>query len=368
MNQYQKELLSLLSHSLFGRQTSVLISNEIVQEARFQSVSTLISDNDYYLLAKNIRIDFAHASLNSVLDGIPFVTIKGFSSAYYYPEPEKRPMGDVDFYVNTDDYDKAVSALLSNGFIPLNHTHERHESYSKGNVTFELHSEIKGIPNGKDGIKTSSKYAEERIRKCLSNVIDTAVRIPTQYGDIVIPDEYHHAVIMLLHVAGHMLNDGGIGLRHLCDWAVFVDKVDLERYRFSLEELGLWTFSCQLTAVCIKYLGLKSFSWVGTFEDSFLESLIEDIMLSGNFGRRDEYRTIMSCLSNNNEYKSFGELTKKVFPIVKRYPVLLPGAVVFWGIRYLIRCITGKRNLIHISDIEQGKKRNDLYKQFKLFE
>lgn len=34
---------------------------------------------------------------------------------------------------------------------------------------------------------------------------------------------------MLLHVAGHLINTG-IGLRHLCDWAVFVAKFSDEGF------------------------------------------------------------------------------------------------------------------------------------------
>lgn len=79
MEAYQKELLSLLSQSLFGIKTDTVISEKVLTEARQQAVSTLISETDYAVLSSNIRVDAAHAELTTVLANIPFVTIKGYS-------------------------------------------------------------------------------------------------------------------------------------------------------------------------------------------------------------------------------------------------------------------------------------------------
>ena len=56
--------------------------------------------------------------LTKLLDdnSIPYVILKGWSSAYYYPKPDNRSFGDVDFLVNKDDIQKCVQLLLDNGF------------------------------------------------------------------------------------------------------------------------------------------------------------------------------------------------------------------------------------------------------------
>lgn len=112
------------------------------------------------MIANNIRVDTAHAELTDIFSGIPFVTLKGYASAYYYPEPIYRTMGDVDFYVMPKCYNEAYRRLKESGFMQSGKEHERHEAFNKGRVHFELHSEIKGIPNGKDGIRVASKKAE----------------------------------------------------------------------------------------------------------------------------------------------------------------------------------------------------------------
>ncbi len=237
MTTTQKQLLSLLSHVLFNSPANVTLTLEIEAEAKLQAVSTLIS-TDYRTLGSSIRVFNAHAELTRIFSGIPFTTFKGFASAYYYPIPAKRPMGDVDFIVKPDCYRETIERLEDAEWKKSDTVHDRHESFKKDRITLELHTEIKGIPNGADGIITTSATAEGRVRGYLSDLISTARTIDTQQGPIIVPDDFHHGLIMLLHVAGHMINDGGVGLRHLCDWAVFVDRVDVDRFRPQLESVG----------------------------------------------------------------------------------------------------------------------------------
>ena len=167
---------------------------------------------------------------------------------------------------------------------------------------------------------------------------------------------------MLLHVAGHMINDGGVGLRHLCDWAVFVERVDVERFRPQLESVGLWTFACQLTAVCVRYLGLPEMDWVGEQDDEFLSSLIEDVLSAGNFGKKEAGRRATLAL----EKTSFAEITRDRYP--QATGLLLPVYMVVNVVRYGGLPITGKRQVIRLSTFAGAKERDKLYNQFRLFE
>lgn len=361
MTTIQEKLLSLLSHVLFNSPTTATITPEIEEEAKLQTVSTLIT-SDYHTLAANIRVFNAHAELTRILNGIPFTTFKGYASAFYYPVPAKRPMGDVDFIAIPAAYDTVVERLESSGWKKLNEAHDRHESFRKNKITLELHSEIKGIPNGLDGIRTAFSTAEEKVRELLSDLIPTACTVETQHGPIIIPDDFHHGLIMLLHVAGHMINDGGVGLRHLCDWAVYVNRVDVERFRPQLESVGLWTFACQLTAVCVRYLGLPEMDWVGEQDDEFLSSLIEDVLSAGNFGKKEAGRETTLAL----EKTSFAEITRDRYP--QATGLLLPVYMVVNVVRYGWLLISGKRRVIKLSTFAGAKNRDKLYRQFRLFE
>ena len=341
----------------------VTINQDILMEAKDQSVSTLIA-KDYITLGNNIRLLAAHAELTSLLSGIPFTTMKGYASAFYYPEPAMRPMDDVDFIVHPKYFVAAVDRLLQNGWERKDTKHDRHEPFRKEKTIFELHTEIKGIPNGIDGIAVDSDVAGDYVRDLLSDIIETAVTVETQQGSVIIPDDFHHALIMLLHIAGHMINDGGVGLRHICDWAVFVNQVSVETFKYSLEHAGLWTFACQLTAVCSRYLGLPKQGWTGEWTEEFLSLLIEDVMASGNFSCKDAGR--MTAL--NLERSSFAKMTRKRYPQAKEHPVLLPVFMLINLTRFAVEVFTGKRKIIRPSTLSKAKGRNELYRQFRLYE
>ena len=60
--------------------------------------------------------DFEHVRICNIMKnaGIPCTILKGFASALYYPYPLMRSMGDVDFLVDTDNFEEA-SKILSLG-------------------------------------------------------------------------------------------------------------------------------------------------------------------------------------------------------------------------------------------------------------
>lgn len=200
-------------------------------------------------------------------------------------------------------------------------------------------------------------------------MIDTAISVETQHGRIVIPDEFPHGLIMLLHVAGHIINDGGVVLRHLCDWAVYVDKVNLSKYKARLKEMGLWIFACQLTAVSIKYLGLKKQPWCEHIDERFLQDFIEDILNAGNFGRKTAGRsTAFKLTKDGNKIKAFAALTEKQYPFCRNNPVLLPIGMVMYVFRYIGTRLTGKGKWVKLSTIKNSKSRMKTYVQFKIFQ
>ena len=369
MTTSQTQLLSLLSNALFGHTTDAVLTDDVLHEAQQHTVRTFVSGNEFAMITNNVRVNVAHTNLAKDLAGIPFVTIKGYASAYYYPKPVLRPMGDVDFYVTPDRYTDAKDALIGAGYRQVQEEHERHESFWKNNVLFELHSEIKGVPNGRDGIRTDSKEVESIVRGYLADIVDTAVRVRIQQGEIIIPDDFHHGLIMLLHVAGHMISDGGIGLRHLCDWAVYAGRVDVSAFRNPLTEMGLWTFACQLTALCTMFLGLKRQDWAGTWDERFLCSLMEDILSGGNFGQKEKIRRGVEnqLFRDRHIASSVVQMTEKRYPVVKKWPVLIPGAVFYEMTRYLFRSLTGQQKPVN-KVIREVRSRYDLYAHFRLFE
>ena len=220
-----KHLLYLLSNSLFKTQLSDFHFANILPEAAKQTVFPLIysaldgecdlsayTTQYYSAISHNVKVIEEHKTLHKLLceNNIPYVFLKGCASARYYPEPLLRTMGDVDLLVNEKDIEKTVCLLDDNDYRTTDDFNGIHiEFKSKNNLTIELHRQINGIPNGKVGQKVSSLF---------SNIFEKAVLVNNEY---LCPSDFHHGLILLLHTASHLTNEG-IGLRHLCDWAVFI--------------------------------------------------------------------------------------------------------------------------------------------------
>lgn len=391
---HQIQLLDRLSCALFGDgRNPETVTLEELKEAKQQAVLTLIEmpkdvAPEYYslhtqILAKNMRVDCEHFELHRLLAarGIPYVILKGSVSASYYPEPLLRTMGDVDFLVKPKDLSKVEMILKENGFRPVEHNeNECHIAFHRNlygvETIWEMHWRPHGVPKGKMG---------SLIEKHLSDIIMEAEKHTVPEGEYMMPTAFHHGLIMLLHVAGHLINTG-IGLRHLCDWAVFVARFSDEEFcdifESKLKEVGLWRFAQLLTQLSIEYLHCPSREWCGTGDREYLENMMSDILDGGNFGIKDKNRINQAKLMTNTSkakvddtslskqfFVTMNEKARRGMPIIHRVPILLPIGWFYVGGRHLVRIAKGSRPTIDVSDMISGAtRRKEIYMQFRLFE
>lgn len=334
-------------------------------------------------VASNIRVTHEHQELHHLLSAndIPYVVMKGAASAMYYPEALLRAMGDVDFLVNKTDIERAGALLEEAGFVPTeDHEHECHIAYHRNqngmHSIWELHWSPSGIPKGEVG---------ELTREYLSDIIEKAVPCIMQDCECLVPAPFHHGLIMLLHTSTHLINTG-VGLRHLCDWAVFADKFSDEEFCELFEEklkaIGMWKFAQILTQLSIRYLGMSAKEWCGTSDEDYLEILMCDIFEGGNFGVKDSNRINQAKLITNSHkasvdetnlliqlIRTMNEKARIAMPIINRVPLLLPVGWIYAGGRHLLRICKGRRPKIDVSDMVKGAtQRREIYKEFKLFE
>lgn len=390
---HQEQLLDLLSSSLFLKESKETeLSLENLNEAKQHAVLSLIDVEmetfpQVYglrsqLLLNNLRVEYEHAEVHKILTeaGIPYVILKGMASAAFYPEPSLRTMGDVDLLVEKELLCKVDEVLSANGFQAVeNNEHEYHTAYHRKNYgstsIWEVHWKAPGIPVGSEG---------EKIQTYLSEIIESAEIKEIPEGAYMLPNEFHHGLVMLLHVAGHLINTG-IGLRHLCDWAVFVatfsDEEFCSMFEEKLKEVGLWRFAQLLAQLSIKYLGCPQKEWCGKNDEEYLEKMMQDIMDGGNFGEKDANRINQAKLMTNTGkgvddtsllkqfFLTMSDKAKRGMPIVTKVPILLPVGWIYVGGRHLLRVMQGRRPSIDVGDMISGAtKRKEIYREFRLFE
>ena len=323
-----------------------------------------------------------HNELHRLMEqnDIPYCALKGVASAYYYPDPSLRDMGDVDFLVAEKDFERAKKAVLSAGFT-VDHGDDPdsfHTCFKRPPLSiWEQHRSVNGVPGGEIG---------EKIKAEINRTIETSELITLDGAVCRIPDAFHHGLIMLLHTASHLTSEG-IGLRHLCDWAVFADKLGSSEFRSLFEDklkgFGLWRFAQILTMVSEKYLGASKKEWaqIPGFTDEQLEAVIVDILSGGNFGRRDmnRYREI-KYISNRGErtvdsknivLQAFGTMNRKVYAdykFIEKHKLLTPLGWIAEGGKYIGLLISGKRSNKNTSVmLKEAAKRKEIYSNMELF-
>lgn len=389
-----KAFLDLVSNVLFENEINVDASvdfNAIYKEACYQAVSSLIFDaatsyldksSDIYkvwykhtlhIFSNNYKIEYAHNCIGEVLskNNIEYTTLKGCRSAFYYPYPDKRSLGDVDFLVRKCDLEKTCKVLEDNGFVKYKSSddHEFHFVYIKDKVCYELHYCFD------DTLCDESNNFTE-------NLIKNAVEIPVLdgKGKIKTCDEVNHAIVMLIHMKRH-LNSAGMGLRHLCDWAVFVNRYTsgefIDKFKEAIENKGLWKFACALSLVANKYIGLPYKEWFGVVDNKVLDWLMEYIYSNGNFGRKDvSFAPLLSQNTNLGRSNLFIQFLISLRNIVcthwkkaQNNIFLLCIGFVYFPVKYLIKSIFGKRKKVNlIETVKTGSEINYVFNQLGFYE
>lgn len=334
-----------------------------------------------FAMLRNSRIHSEHTLLHRYMTqgGIPYVILKGAASAHYYPDPLTRAMGDVDFYVDREDLETAIQLFASEGFAVSGLDHVVHRILRRGRTHMEMHFDPPGVPDGEVGAVVRAYFLD--LRECAVDLQSTLVTCR-------LPSDFHHGLIMLMHLQHHLLAEG-IGLRHLCDWAVFVNTFSGDGFpalfRDRLRAVGLWRLARLLSLSAVLYIGLPEQDWMreDSGDDEIARLLMSDIMAGGNFGKKDRQRAYEGMFIsnrgkdgvNNNRmgegFRSLNRITRAKCPFTRRAPLLLPIGWIAVLFGYLFRNVKRNKTKGKVSALDAYKKseaRQRLYQQLRLYE
>lgn len=329
------------------------------------------SDRAIKYLVNNTKVQTSQQKLVKLLTdaGYSYTILKGESSIKYYNRPDLRILGDVDFLIDPSQNDEIIKLLCDNGYTK-GHDTKTHTAFEKAGIDFELHRDVQGLPEGVIG---------EKLREITKSILQESEKPPET--DFITPAKHHHALILLLHAQHHMIGEG-MGLRHLLDWAEFVNKTQNEPFWDELlkllEQTGLLTFAKVLTKTCQVAFDMPCPDWAEASE-TLCNQILDDVFSSGNFGRKDYSRIRTGVLikdknsggvSKNKYKKIFRVLVNNVknkHPRVVKYPILYPVYFIFEILRYMWLVLTGRRPSIKkiVKDVDERKK---IYQQLKIFE
>lgn len=400
MTREQKFLMEILTVSSQGEQVQTLPEQDLdweglMQEAYAQAVhlqccdalspvldqipepwSGRLVDGALRSASANIYVEQGQAMLVRELEKgeYPYVILKGKGIAAYYPKPEIRIMGDVDFLIPVDRMDQLTQTMEPRGFVHTFEEGEHHRTLTRDKLVLEMHIEVAGVPES-NGRREVEAFMESIYRDRMAVTVDGA----TFYA----PSHAHHAVIQLLHIQHHVVQRG-MGLRHILDWACFMNKtVDAPFWEEQLlplmRSIGLFHFTAVVTKMCAIYFKSPCPDWAAYVEEDLCRDMMEDILAGGNFGRKN-YDHAMS-LSMLPDWEKDGPKSGKVrrlyevlrgsvvktHPKLEHKPIRLHIYMTGKAIRFIFLYFQGKRvNLFKAAT--HADARRSVYERLRMFE
>lgn len=389
----QSVVCQLLSNVLFGKEIHISANvdfQKVVDCASKQAITTpaFLRINEYDVdadLKQKVFNDlisqtssiaqnyFHHQYLHDLMkkNNIPYCIMKGVASSRYYPSSMIRQMGDVDFIVKTEDLKKVDQILKEDGFHCWNMKHRFHEVYTKDNMHFELHFDFGGMPKEKDSAK---------VREVLKDFFEQTRKINLDGFTFVVPNDFYHGLIMLMHTQKHLKAEG-FGLRHLCDWAVFINRLDdfEALFKEKLQFIGLWKYASLLSKACAIAFDLEVKPYMSK-DDELAKALLKDIFDGGNFGANNNQRIYESMFITDSDHAEINQprilqffstlnaMTNTHWPLAKKIPLLYVYGWFFFPLRRVFRILLGKRKPVNVKDAYiNSRERKELYDKIELY-
>lgn len=243
---------------------------------------------DMMATAKRNRVlDAFIPKLFNALADIPVVLVKGQSLAQDYLEPERRQPGDIDLLLMPASYEAAKAVLLPKATKVLEEQAEIwHQGMHFHNIEVEIHGSVSTL---------ISKRLDRKLAVLLEEQFDgrTFPSVSIGGAGIPVPEADFNAIYIFVHFLQHYWS-GGVGLRQLTDWMVFVSvhkrdihPVILER---RLHEFGLLHLWKEFTGFVQEYLGCpaEKLPLAAKPDPKKNARIWKYIRRSGNFGKNQD--------------------------------------------------------------------------------
>ncbi|MCI6771633.1 MAG: nucleotidyltransferase family protein [Oscillospiraceae bacterium] len=264
--------------------------------------------------------------------GISAICVKGLTIRTLYPEPDLRPSSDEDLIIDENERQLFFDVCQKSGF--------KIKNENKNQIT--VHDEQSGLlveaqtefflPSDRIGEKMNGFFSESRKQRRIVDIQGVEIRT-LGFTD--------NLLYLICHVLKHYIRSG-FGIRQICDILLFCRKhsseIDFDRVFGKLCEISAEGFAADIFKIGQEYFGLKDFV-AEPFDgiDVAFETLLEDVLSAGVFGKSTAERTHSAALTLaavkgeknvgksavKRAFVSFDEL-KSVYPGMKDRKWLYP--------------------------------------------
>ena len=259
MTPVEENLLSALRSELWQTPLQLSLSpkeaEELLDEAREHAVETIAAralvDNNipigkqlvprclYALQHTREGNDHLNRELSRFASfierqGLSLAVVKGQVSGTFYPHPEVRNPGDVDFYCDAENFLRVKAVVEQQIGKTIPDTKEKHINFQGNGVEYEMHHRLADFyyaPHQRYFSEVVDKALRERPMRVKINGVD----IPTLPPDL-------NVLFTYVHMFFHLIR-GGVGIRQVCDLACSLhalrNELDTDLLRQHLKALGM---------------------------------------------------------------------------------------------------------------------------------
>lgn len=267
-------------------------------------------------LRKVYSIEGRNASMNAFIGdivsrmrdvGIYSVLVKGQGVAQCYARPQWRSAGDIDFFLDYENYQRAKSFLAQRASrVEKEDESCLHLGMNIDSWVVELHGTMRTV---------FSSRIDRTIDSVQSDIFDNGgIRVWRDNDvDIILPNPDNDIILIFTHFLHHFYV-GGIGLRQICDWCrllwTYRDAIDRELLGRRLRDMGLMSEWKAFATFAVEQLGTPKDAMPFFPDDARYRRKAEHvcglILESGNFGH-----------NKDSSYRS-------------KYPKMIGYVITFW--------------------------------------
>ena len=190
--------------------------------------------------------------------GYQMMLLKGLACGCDWPKQEHRPYGDIDIWLfgrQSEADALMVQEFKVQGF-KVDKSHHHHTVFNWQGFTVENHYDFVNVHHQKSNVEL------EKIFKELGG--DDSHSVEISGVKVYLPSPNLHALFLIKHLASHFAADK-ITIRHLLDWAFFVEKhgegVDWDWLLVELERFGMLRLFDVVNTICVENLGFRNGCW-----------------------------------------------------------------------------------------------------------
>lgn len=366
---FRKILLLSQINQTFGITASVLMKYDGLKDADLKTELRQICFNEigkYSARAEAMKQLMEKLTAN----GIDHLLFKGFVVKEYFPVPELRTFGDIDFVIRKKDRKKCHELMLSMGYA-CKESWEPVYSYTRGIELYEIHTDVMEV-DVSDKADYTGYYSHiwEHVKQTAAHTFE------------FVPE--FHFLYLITHIAKH-INTSGAGIRMYMDIAAFLkcfgDSLNWNWVEKQLKVLHFEDFANIVLTMAVEYFDTVSPIQLRPIDASVVSDFVDFTLSGGVFGRtgRDNGTTFLKQ-NHRNEEKVFRLRTllyhvfppvlalKNRYPYLQRHCWLLPAAWInrlFDNRRELNRYIKNTKQILN-ADSSEVLRLKRLYREIGL--